>query len=611
MRHAVRRWTLAVSGALLLVGSAAADAGAVPVTVNLRVEGSSTTIFEGPVTTDGHAIAKDASGSHPCDGTNGGANPAPGPTMTASLDDASLTGAFTWAGTWFASFQDFGIDRVGPDASDSTHFWGYSLDYKPVSVGGCQQQVVAGDEVIYGYDFFSKAHLLRLTGPAKAEADQPVSITVTDGQDGSPIAGATVGGQLTGADGKATVTFDSTGDHRLKAERADSLRSNALVVCVHRGADGNCGTTAPAPPGAAPAPPAPAQPSAPAPAIAPQPRIAGISTGRLFAPGHGPRLLRGTVTLGGDGLRTVRFRLLRRHRGRCQYYSAVSERLRATSCRAPSNGYFYALGSSPRWSYLLPSRLPAGSYALQVRAIDRSGRRGERGVVFAVTERRRFPRDVRSAAAGPRVEVMVAGRTRVLGGPRFVRASARRLAVGRRRCTVAAGTPLAALAALRRAGGPSFVLRDYGSCGRAADGGSLYVPRIGGERERGRGGWVYKRGARVLSIGGGDPQARARAGQRVLWFWCRQSGRCQRTLAVSAPARAAPGAALTVTVRGYDDQGRAVRVAGALVRLAGTSVRTGPGGTAVIAAPAQAGSYQVSATRAGLVPAFPEAVRVG
>jgi hypothetical protein len=74
--------------------------------------------------------------------------------------------------------------------------------------------------------------VLRLAGPGAATTGQPVPVTVTDGQDGSPQAGASVGGELTGSDGVATPTFQERGIYRLKAERADSIRSNVLVLCV-------------------------------------------------------------------------------------------------------------------------------------------------------------------------------------------------------------------------------------------------------------------------------------------------------------------------------------------------------------------------------------------
>ena len=224
------------------------------------------------------------------------------------------------------------------------------------------------------------------------------------------------------------------------------------------------------------------------------------------------------------------------------------------------------------------------------------------------------------AIAGPRVRVMVAGRNHVLLAPRTVRAGATTVAVGSRRCAVGAATPLAALAAARRDGGPSFSVRDYGACdARAADSGSLFVFRIGADRNRGRNGWTYKVGNRSGSTGAADLSGafgtgrRLRASDRVTWFWCvlSRSGSCQRTLVVVPAARSVgPGGTLPVKVLGYDDAGHAVRVAGATARLGGSTAVTGGDGTARLVAPANKGRVRLSATRSGMVPAFPSEVVV-
>ena len=39
-------------------------------------------------------------------------------------------------------------------------------------MGGCQQRVGTGDEVLWVYDAFSKAHALNLAGPASARTGQ-------------------------------------------------------------------------------------------------------------------------------------------------------------------------------------------------------------------------------------------------------------------------------------------------------------------------------------------------------------------------------------------------------------------------------------------------------
>ncbi len=223
---------LAALAALGALAAFAPAAQADPVSVKLRVEGKSGTIYEKAVTTDGHAVATSAGGSHKCDGTNGGANPTPGPTSTATLDDGAKQGGFTFDATWNDGFEDFLIDRIGPDSSTSSEFWGHFNNFASSQVGGCQQRVGTGDEVLWVWDAFSKAHALKLAGPASARTGQSFGVRVTDGGTGAPIPGSAIGGKLTDADGRATLSFAKAGIYPLKATRADSVRSPLLTVCV-------------------------------------------------------------------------------------------------------------------------------------------------------------------------------------------------------------------------------------------------------------------------------------------------------------------------------------------------------------------------------------------
>jgi hypothetical protein len=215
--------------------------------------------------------------------------------------------------------------------------------------------------------------------------------------------------------------------------------------------------------------------------------------------------------------------------------------------------------------------------------------------------------------------MVVARGGRVLAGAQWVQAAATRVQAGARTCAVAGGTPLAVLAALRSAGGPSFAVRDYGRCGSSlASSSALFVYSLGGEPNVGQSGWEYKVEGVAGSTGAADPAGpqgtghRIAAGRRVLWFWCdARAGGCERTLAVSpARASAARGARLTVTVVGYDNEGRAVPVAGATVWLGGRSASTDRRGRATLPAPRRAGGYWLSAAHRGLVPAFPGWIEV-
>lgn len=141
-----------------------------------------------------------------------------------------------------------------------------------------------------------------------------------------------------------------------------------------------------------------------------------------------------------------------------------------------------------------------------------------------------------AGAAAPRVATKVVGKGGTLFRTRVVPARASTVGVAGKRCAVAAGTPLAALLAASRAGGPAVKVSDYGSCSRrAADGGGLYVTQVGRDRRRGRAGWVYAVNGRIGTAGAADPlgpfgRGTLRRGQRVTWFWCAEASRCEKSI---------------------------------------------------------------------------------
>src|SRR5439155_15565406 len=102
----------------------------------------------------------DRMGLHPCDGTNAGAHPSPGPTVTATLADAGVPGG--WHGTWNSGFSDFLIDAVAGENGSATSYWGTVRNFKPTDLGGCQEQVSAGDEVLFALGDIYAQRLLRL-----------------------------------------------------------------------------------------------------------------------------------------------------------------------------------------------------------------------------------------------------------------------------------------------------------------------------------------------------------------------------------------------------------------------------------------------------------------
>jgi hypothetical protein len=377
-----------------------------PITVNLRVEGSSKTLYEGPVTTDGETITTTSGGAHSCDyadngsagGFANGGNSAG--TPTTALHDAAIDAGLTFDAQWFGTGAgngdpgDFFVSQVGSDINQSVApyaSWGFAVNSTTAPVGGCQIALAPGNAVLWAYDYFNKAHLLQLSVPATAIAGTPVTVHVVDGQTGQAISGAAIGqvssgvtttlpaSSTTDAGGNATVTLTQAGTHTLKATRDDSVRSNGIVVCVHSPNDGGCSTTVsnsgvPGGLGVATGTTSSTSSTAtgvPVGSVASVPEIAGLHNGNTFSSRHAPRILKGGVTLpAGATLRQVRIRLERQHGGRCFAFSGTRGSFERAKC---GSAKFFSVGGSSSFSYLLPARLPAGRYVFEMQALDQAG----------------------------------------------------------------------------------------------------------------------------------------------------------------------------------------------------------------------------------------------
>ena len=345
-----------VAGLLVTALAAAAPAAAAPVTVDLRIEGPDSTLFEGPVTTDVRPMQFTGDpATNQCDGTTvGGTSPTPVPTRGAALVAAAQTTPFALLGTWHpqfgASFTSIAGVSVAFDAATNRFLAEYQNGEFQM-VGACADPIANGDDVLFAYGTGSEP-LLELSGPAGVRAGQPFTVRVTDAA-GAPAAGASVGGATTGADGNATVGGLAAGVHDLKASRTGAIRSNRVRVTAT--ADGTV--------------PPPQTPNV-TDTTAPVATLAGLR--RSYARGKGPRTLRGTVSDAG-GIRAVKLRLTRRLGKACWYFSGSKERFVRRRC---GTDHAFRIGADADWSYLLPARLRRGRYVLQAYAIDRAGNRG-------------------------------------------------------------------------------------------------------------------------------------------------------------------------------------------------------------------------------------------
>ena len=93
---------------------------------------------------------------------------------------------------------------------------------------------------MFAFDAFNANAFLELTGPATAIHNQPAFFTVTDGQTGKPVAGASLSGPagvgvlggVSSGNGEIVVTFHLSGTFALKASKLNAIRSNVFTVHV-------------------------------------------------------------------------------------------------------------------------------------------------------------------------------------------------------------------------------------------------------------------------------------------------------------------------------------------------------------------------------------------
>jgi hypothetical protein len=366
-----RRRLAAVGICLTALGVPAVAAASTPATVNLRIEGPTSTLYEGRVTADvapfrftGDPVA------HACDGTagGGGGSSATPVTVRNNAITAATGPLLSYTGDWFsfgAAFKTINGTNVAYDGATNK----YLVEYKNGQVagtGGCSDPIATGDDVLFAYGEGTEP-LLGLSGPATAPSGKTATLTVSElGTPTTRISGASVGSATSGTDGTVTVGPLVAGPNTFKATRAGAIRSNAFTVCATNGADGFCGPTPCQTNGSDGRCGAPDK-------TAPVAAIAGVKERAVFSRAKAPTTFRGKVAADPSGLKDVRLRLTRTRGPHCYHLDSKLERLVTSKVCGVAGGRFFSIGSNAAWSYLLPFRLPVGRYVLDVQAVDKAG----------------------------------------------------------------------------------------------------------------------------------------------------------------------------------------------------------------------------------------------
>lgn len=288
--------TLAVASLITIPIFAASVAQASPTQVNVRIEGKTKTLFEGPILTEGHDVhssepdggnaAEDVQ-EHPCDGINPNdpEKVTPGPTPTAAAVDAmSLIGETEQLdGQWYPGLEDYFVKRWGSEeenAEKEGKSWGLNVNNVFTNVGGCQYELSAGDEFLWIFNAFESRPILGLFATsedyisgerpltATAQLGKPFEVEVAaydahaedqppaspertsantkpyQGADVSPVSTSEKGFEtvatasletvITNNEGKASIVFTTPGWHRIKAGTALNEKGEEKAIRSNR-----------------------------------------------------------------------------------------------------------------------------------------------------------------------------------------------------------------------------------------------------------------------------------------------------------------------------------------------------------------------------------------
>ncbi len=237
----LHRLGVTVLAAAALFG-VAAPAGAAPITVDLRVEGPSGTVFQGPVNTDVAPFRfTDSETAYPCGTgavTRGAVLAAASrsartfhPSTSTTTTGFSLLGSFD-ATTGSPTITSVGGQDVRPSEATGRRLAEY-VDGVAATSGACQDVVAPGDDVVFAWGTGAPPErvlalaFVGYTGPV-CSADPTIRsiYRVTDEATGQPVQGAAVADELSDADGVVRVGgFPRDG---VRASRAGDVASATI-----------------------------------------------------------------------------------------------------------------------------------------------------------------------------------------------------------------------------------------------------------------------------------------------------------------------------------------------------------------------------------------------
>jgi hypothetical protein len=203
----------------------------VPVTVQVRIEGKTSTLWNGPVTFSSSNILDKAGKTYEVDH----------PTALGALAAAADEGGFE-----FVVSSAYGpltyVESIGGDDSQGSHGWLYLNNWLSPSVAAVDYTLADNDDVLWYYGGWAAKPLKISTDKSSLSENQTFTATVRefDGTDWSGVQGAEVkadfNSYVTDANGEASDISLPAGSYSLYSTKGTNdsyIRSNILEIVVN------------------------------------------------------------------------------------------------------------------------------------------------------------------------------------------------------------------------------------------------------------------------------------------------------------------------------------------------------------------------------------------
>jgi hypothetical protein len=196
-------------------------------TGSIRIEGESSTIWNGTVDFDSSIIEAENMETHEIE-----THIIQYPSALGAIDEASKIGGFDYTVVYYPSFDSLFVTAIGNDISDFYSGWVYFVDYTSPLIGAGEFELSdENEEIIWGFLYFDNwyttSHALKISVDKKTIMKNEEFTVIIKNESNYPVEGAKVfigsDNYSTNSKGEVTTSLSSVGTYKIYSEKESTI----------------------------------------------------------------------------------------------------------------------------------------------------------------------------------------------------------------------------------------------------------------------------------------------------------------------------------------------------------------------------------------------------